>query len=270
MDKNLTRYERVAFRALIAGERALLKSFDSAKPSAYGYKAHHEIVTAADMEANRAILSILRRGTPDFDILSEEGSPHARSDWRWIVDPLDGTTNFAARLPLWGISIALERRGEILLGLISLPMLGERCVARRGGGAWRLPVGAHSAARGVRLRASKTDKLHEALGLVCFGYDRPHKEALMHVEPAFAYRSRSLRHLGAAVVEAAWVASGRADYAVLSGIHPWDAAAGALLVREAGGKALTMKGKEWMINDKSVVYVTPRLERTVIAMSRKI
>lgn len=263
-------YERVGFKALLAGERALLKRFDAFKTSAYGYKAHHEIVTAADNAANRAILSVLRAGTPDFDILSEEGSPRTKSDWRWIVDPLDGTTNFAARLPLWGVSIALEHRGDVVLGLLSLPRLGERYVARRGGGAWRLPADGRPASRGIRIRASKTGDLREALGLLCFGYDKPHKVTLMHVEPALVYRSRSLRLLGAAVVEAAWVATGRADYAVLSGIRPWDAAAGALLVREAGAKALTMDGKEWSIRDKSIVYVTPKLERTIVAASRKL
>jgi len=193
-----------------------------------------------------------------------------RSDWRWIVDPLDGTTNFTAHLPLWGISIALEHRGKAVLGLISLPVIGERYIAREGGGAWRIDVKDGKASGPMRVHASRTKDLREALGLVCFGYDKAHKENIMRVEPMLAYRSRSLRQLGAAVVEASWVATGRADYAILSGIRPWDAAAGALLVREAGGKALTMMGKEWTLRDRNVTYVAPRLKASVISISRRI
>lgn len=269
MDKNLTSYEQVGMRALLAAERVLLKRFKTAKPHAYGYKAHREIVTAADKAANRIILSILRKGTPGFDILSEEGSPRTRSDWRWIVDPLDGTTNFTAHLPLWGVSIALEHKGRVVLGLISLPVIGERYVARKHEGAWKTNVG-RTSSKPIRVHASKTRDINEALGLVCFGYDKPHKKNIVRVEPTLAYRSRSLRQLGAAVFEASWIATGRADYAILSGIRPWDVAAGALLVREAGGKALTTDGKEWTLHDKNIVYVVPRLKASVISVSRRI
>jgi myo-inositol-1(or 4)-monophosphatase len=265
MNKNLTSYERVGMRALLAAERVLLKRFGIAKPDAYGYKAHREIVTAADSVANRAILTVLKKGTPGFDILSEEGSPRTRSDWRWIVDPLDGTTNYTAHLPLWGVSIALEHMGKVVLGLISLPAMNKRFLAVLHGGAWSLDK------RGRRrIKVSATRRLDESLGLLCFGYRRNEKVRAMKIEPALAYGSRSVRRLGSAVEEASWVASGLADYSILIGVKPWDVAAGALLVREAGGRVLTPKGAEWHIDDSDIVFVTPRIAKQVLKISKRI
>ncbi|MBU2613330.1 hypothetical protein KJ925_02645 [Patescibacteria group bacterium] len=271
MRSTTSAYESVGTKAMLAAEQVLLKMYDRTKAPAFGFKAHREIVTSADRAANRAILPVLRAGTPGFDILSEEGSPRTRSRWRWIVDPLDGTTNYAARIPLWGISIALAHGDDIILGLISLPALGERYVARTGHGAWRSFVDAQGkTSTPKRLRAAKTTALRDALGLACFGYVAANKRALMSIEPMLAYRSRSLRHLGAAVVESSWVASGRADYSILTGVRSWDIAAGVLLVREAGGKALTLKGKEWTQKEKRIIFTAPGVERSVVAVTRRV
>lgn len=265
MDMDQTAYESVGMEALLAGEQALMKRYGASKPDAYGYKAHREIVTAADAAANRAILAVLKRRTPEADILSEEGAPRRTSDWRWIVDPLDGTTNYTAHLPLWGVSIALEHHGRVVLGCISLPAMGKRYFAALGRGA-RSSIGRH-----VRqISVSSTSALKESLGLLCFGYRRNEKTRAMRIEPALAHGSRSIRRLGAAVVEAAWVASGLADYSILVGVRPWDVAAGALLVREAGGRVLTPAGNEWKLDDPDIVFVTPRLEKRILAVTRRI
>ncbi|MFH1077675.1 MAG: inositol monophosphatase family protein [Patescibacteria group bacterium] len=271
MPHPLSPQESVGMTALLAAERVLLQLDVRSKNAAYGFKAHREIVTHADRAANRVILETLRKGTPDYDILSEEGSLRTRSPWRWIVDPLDGTTNYAARLPLWGISIALAYQGDVRLGLISLPALGERYVARKDGGAWRSFSGTKGQTTTLkRIHVSKVSALRDSLGLACFGYVAANKRALMSIEPTLAYRSRSIRHLGAAVIEASWVASGRADYSILTGVRPWDVAAGALLVREAGGRVLTPSGREWTLDHGRVLFVTPGVERSVVAITRRV
>ena len=261
--KNL---ENIALRALSAGEKVLLKFFKNGKPTDYGYKAHREIVTKADDAANKAILKILIKETPEFDILSEEGSPRKKSDWCWIIDPLDGTTNFTAHLPLWGISIALEYKGRVVLGVISLPALNTRYSAKKNAGAWMMKSGY----KPRKLKVSDVTSMNEALGLLCFGYRKNEKTKALKIEPSLAYNSRSIRRLGAAVVEALWVATGNADYSILIGVRPWDVAAGALLVREAGGKVLTPKGREWKIDDSDIVFVNQKLKNAVLKISKRI
>lgn len=260
MPKTSSSPERVGLKALAAAERVLRTAFQTQKPSSFGYKANHEILTKADLAANRAILSILKRETPDFDILSEEGSPRKASTHRWIVDPLDGTTNFAAHLPLWGVSIALEVDGQVVLGLISLPVLGERYIARLGGGAWRFD----GAKKPERLHVSKTKILNNSLGLLCYGYRRIEKQLAIDIEPRLALASRSVRRLGSAVIEAAWVATGRADFSLIIGARPWDIASGTLLVREAGGSVVTPKGTNWTIADADVLFSAPAITKEAL------
>lgn len=265
MEYTLAYLERVALRALSAGENVLLKHFGNGQPSDFTYKKFKETLTKADLLSNAAILKILKSAAPEFDILSEEGAPRMRNECRWIVDPLDGTTNYAAHLPIWGISIALECQGKIVLGVISHPVLKTRYVARRGGGAWMKAVGKKMR----KIRVSKTSTLKESLGLLCFGYHRNEEACLMKIEPRLSHASRSTRRLGAAVYETAWVASGRADYSVLIGIRPWDVAAGALLVREAGGRVLDLKGREWTIGEAGIVISAPKITRDVIRITRR-
>lgn len=255
--------EHVALKALDAAEIILLREFRKLKPAKYHYKTGHEVVTTADLAANRAIINILKKGTPSFNILSEEGSPHQPSDFRWIVDPLDGTNNFTTRLPLWGISIGLEYKGEVVLGLISLPAMGTRYIARKDGGAWIIEPGARTP---KRLQVSQTKKLNEAFGF--FSCRKEYLENGMKAALKLFAISRGLRQLGSAVIDATWVASGRTDYSLMLGVRPWDLAAGALLVREAGGRALTPQGKEWPIDEPRVLLTTRWLEKEIVKIAK--
>lgn len=255
---SITRLEHIAWEALSAGEHVLLSLFQNLKPSDISYKKNREIVTRADLESNRAILRILRRNTPTFDIISEESAPRQRSNCVWILDPLDGTTNYAAQLPLWGISLACTCDHEIEFGVISLPLLGERYLAIRGKGAWRMRGG-----KKERLHVSKTRKLKDALGLLCAGYQKEKIRRSERTSSHLALASHSLRRLGAAVVEATWVATGRADYSVLEGVRPWDVAAGALIVKEAGGIVTQPNGKPWTLNEPNILFSNPYLAKSL-------
>lgn len=248
--------EEIGLKALRAGESVLLRDFQKLR-SPYTLKSPGQILTAADMASNAAILRVFKKETPDFNLLSEEGAPTNHSDWRWIIDPLDGTTNFAARIPVWGISIALEYRGETILGLISLPLQKTIYIARKGGGAWKRANGKALA----RLRVSRMKKLRETFGLMCYAPVPQHISFENKLHAPLVRASHVMRNLGAAVFEAASVAEGHVGYAVILGMRPWDAAAGALLVREAGGNVRRPDGKEWSLHDPQIVFSAPGITR---------
>lgn len=254
------RWLNIAWRAISAGEREALKLFDIKKAPKFGFKEHHEIVTVADLNANRAIAQVLAKLTPQIPLLSEEGGTinteqGLKADLAWVLDPIDGTTNYAARLPMWGISLALIRDGESILGAISLPAIRQRYHAVLEGGAWM---------DRQRLHVSKAKKLEDTVGLLCYGYQDRDQRLGLSANRALSIASRSTRRLGAAVMEAAWVASGRVDYAILHGVKPWDVAAGALLVREAGGDVVRPDGKPWRLGGGDIVFVAPGVTREVI------
>lgn len=251
---------KAAKQALIAAEKELVPRFRRDHPGKWRYKKHAEIVTEADLAADRAIIRTLKRLTPDFGILTEESPKPAGPDGiRWIVDPLDGTTNYTAHLPLWGISLALAADGEVFLGAISLPTLGERYFAVADQGAW-----AESGPVKKPIRVSDQKKIKDSFGLFCYGYLPEEKErGLRHVAD-LTHKSRTTRRLGSAVFESVWVATGRGEYSVLHGIKPWDVAAGALIVREAGGEALTPQGKRWTLADPDYLAVCPGVKKQIL------
>ena len=142
MKTEFAREEKAAAEAVKAGEQALLKHFHPDRIIPSKYKAHKEFVTAADLASNRAIQAVLRKLAPDIPVVSEEGSLYQSADQlasrlQWILDPLDGTTNFLIGLPLWGISLALLQDGEPVIGWLSLPMMKEKYEARLNQGAWK-------------------------------------------------------------------------------------------------------------------------------------
>jgi myo-inositol-1(or 4)-monophosphatase len=256
------RFLSVAWTAVRAGEKEAMRLYDVNHASAYGYKKNREIVTRADMRVNKTVIRALKKLTPDIPVCSEEGadigpSKIADAELAWLLDPIDGTTNYAARLPLWGISLALMRRGEPIIGVISLPPLKHRYHAIKGGGAW---FGKH------RLHVSGTKLLSESVSLLCFGYGDADIRQGLHVIKRVADKVRAMRRLGAAVIESAWIASGRADFTILNGVKPWDVGAGALLVREAGGKAVNLKGGDWTSKDADIVMTAPKLLRSVLKL----
>jgi myo-inositol-1(or 4)-monophosphatase len=259
------RWLNIAWRAITAGERELVKRFRLTTKQALAFKAHQETVTEADTASNKAIIKVLRKLTPHVPILSEEGGTTTRSkalraDIAWVLDPLDGTNNYAMRLPLWGISLALVRRGGSILGAISLPVLRARFHAVLGQGAW---IG-HD-----RLHVSDQKKLSESIGFLCYGYARASMHKGLSANRFLSMKSRTTRRLSAAVVDTTWVAMGHADYAVLHGIRPWDMASGALLVREAGGTVCTPTGEPWKLGDPDVVLSTPALAKDVVRCLRR-
>jgi len=187
-----------------------------------------DMVTDADRAAEGLIKEGIRSEQPDDAILGEEtGEAHGSSGRRWVIDPLDGTTNFLFGIPHWAVSIACEDAEGALVGVVYDPLRDELFAARRGEGA---------TLNGAPIVASDAKDLSRALVGTGFSYLGEERHAAARLLPTILPRVRDLRRAGAASLDLAWVADGRLDAFYESGLAPWDSAAGRLLVAEAGGR----------------------------------
>ncbi|HEX9680467.1 MAG TPA: inositol monophosphatase family protein [Anaerolineales bacterium] len=216
-----------------------------------GRKGEVDLVTEYDLQSEKALVELVQREFPGETILAEEGSPtsppsSSGDQARWLIDPLDGTTNFAHGLPFFSVSIAWARDGEPLVGVVYDPLRHELFHAVRGGGAWLGPpkaAGDPPAQKPRRLHVSEETKLGDSLLVTGFPYDiRTNPENNLNHYAAFALRSRAVRRLGSAALDLSYLASGRFDGYWELRLSPWDWAAGVLLVREAGGTVTRADG----------------------------
>jgi myo-inositol-1(or 4)-monophosphatase len=205
------------------------------------YKSAIDIVTEVDRRAEDRIVGLLRQRYPDHSILAEERAADSETSTglRWIVDPLDGTTNFAHGYPQVGVSIALEEQGRIVLGVVFDPLRRELFAAVERGGAFL---------NGSPIQTSKTAELDKALLATGFPYDRRERaDFYLAFFRAFMVRCQGIRRAGAAALDLCYLASGRIDGFWELGLHPWDTAAASLIVREAGGKLTDFDGNPFTI-----------------------
>jgi myo-inositol-1(or 4)-monophosphatase len=200
-----------------------------------GHKGAINIVTDVDLASERLIREAIATYYPRHEILAEEGGlAESRSDYRWIVDPLDGTTNYAHGYPVFCVSIALEHKGEVILGVVYDPMRDELFTAERGGGA---------ALNNRPVRVSSTDDLMQSLLSTGFPYDiRTSTWTNLDHWSNFAMNAQALRRDGSAALDLCYVACGRFDGFWELNLSPWDTAAGALVVEESGGRVSDFEG----------------------------
>jgi myo-inositol-1(or 4)-monophosphatase len=209
------------------------------------YKGEVDLVTEVDEQAEQVIREILLGAFPAHGMLAEEGGALVgEEDARWIVDPLDGTTNYAHGLPIFCVSISLERAGEVVLGVVHDPIREEAYVAERGGGA---------TLNGEPIRVSDTEELIQALIATGFPYDRPKIPEALKLFGRFAAITRGMRRLGSTALDLCYVASGRLDGYYERGIWAWDIAAGSLILEEAGGKVTDYRGGMLDLEDREIV-----------------
>ncbi|MGQ0722366.1 MAG: inositol monophosphatase family protein [Candidatus Eiseniibacteriota bacterium] len=223
------------------------------------HKGDVDLVTQADRASEDRIVRIVRERFPDHAVLAEEGggTPARRdAEFLWVVDPLDGTTNFAHGLPIWSVSIGVLRHGAPFAGVVLDPSRGECFRAQRGEGAWL---------DGRRIRVSDSAALDRALLVTGFPYDVRSSPVnnLDHFE-RFLLRSRAVRRLGSAALDLAYVACGRFDGFWELKLHPWDMAAGALLVEEAGGRVTRFGGEPLDVFGEEIVAAPPGLIQAML------
>ena len=223
------------------------------------YKGEVDLVTEVDEQAEQVIREILLGAFPAFGMLAEEGGALVgEEDARWIVDPLDGTTNYAHGLPILCVSIALERSGEVVLGVVHDPIREEAYVAERGGGA---------TLNGEPIRVSDTEELIQALIATGFPYDRPKIPEALKLFGRFAAITRGMRRLGSTALDLCYVASGRLDGYYERGIWSWDIAAGGLILEEAGGKVTDYRGGMLDLEGREIVASNGRLHSAMTRLT---
>jgi myo-inositol-1(or 4)-monophosphatase len=214
----------------VADEAAALLLAGLGRASCVAHKGEVDLVTEYDRRAEELILERLLGRFPGWAVRAEESGVHGAPDAEatWIVDPLDGTTNFSHGHPVFAVSLGLSHRGELVAGVVTAPALAFSVWARQGGGAF---------SNGAPARVSSTDRLEAALVATGFPYDRrTATDDNTREYVAFVKRALGLRRCGAAAVDLALVARGVYDGYFEPRLHPWDVAAGAVIVAEAGGR----------------------------------
>ena len=205
-----------------------------------------DLVTEMDQRAETFIVERLLGAFPDHALLAEEsGATDGRSQYRWLIDPLDGTTNYAHGVPIFAVSIALERAGVVDLGVAYDPSRDECFVAERGHGA---------TLNGEAIHVSGIDTLDQALLVTGFPYDiRTTAATNLPEYGALSVRAQAVRRLGSAVLDLCWVACGRLEGFWELALGPWDMAAGGLIVGEAGGRVTNVRGGPWRLEGPGIL-----------------
>lgn len=210
------------------------------------YKGEINIVTEADRRSEKLIVDHLTARFPRHSILAEEGTDKVQpSEFKWVIDPLDGTTNYAHDYPFFGVSVALEKNSELIIGVVYHPIFQELFVAEKANGAYL---------NGRKIGVSKVDRLRQALlstGFPCDVQDDSN-EALRHFEN-FIHTAQAVRRDGSAALDLCYLATGRFDGFWEQGLKPWDTAAGALIVTEAGGRVTDFTGENYSIYQDQIM-----------------
>lgn len=257
---NRKKFKNVLLKTIVAAGKSLLKDYWDFDQGKARLKSKRDLVTPADLKSEKIIINSLRRNFPNHQILSEEAGLSAKhEDYLWIIDPLDGTTNFYIHNPLWSVAIALTYRGELVMGAIYVPTQNELYFAERRRGAYLNN-------KKIALRANH----HQIINAFCHGSGTKNVKRAIKYYSYQKLNSLDCRQLGSAAIETAYVAVGRLASILIPGTWPWDVAAGALLVREAGGKVTNFHGRNWTIKDKDFLAANKKEHAAVLKVIKKI
>jgi myo-inositol-1(or 4)-monophosphatase len=248
----------IAVRAARRAGEVIIRSLNRLESLTVASKGRNDFVTEVDHAAEHEIISTIRRHYPQHAFLAEESGASGESDTVWIIDPLDGTTNFMHGFPVFAVSIACQIKGRLEHAVVYDPMRGELFTASRGAGAH---LDNH------RLRVSKARTLEGALLATGFPYraDSLYADAYFAMLKAVSQHAAGVRRPGAAALDLAYVAAGRVDAFWEFGLSPWDTAAGTLLIQEAGGRIGTLTGGEYR-QQGHVVAGTPKVYAALLEL----
>jgi len=253
-------FKKIAIQSALKGGDILQEYRGKVKK--IGYKGLVNLVTEADRLSENAIIKIIQKNFPEHNILTEESKGYEKkSDYKWIIDPLDGTTNYAHGFPVYCISIALEKEGEILLGVVYNPVLKELFLAEENKGAFL---------NGKGIYVSKQRELSRSLLATGFPYDIRESQInnLDHFKN-FALTSQAIRRAGSAALDLCYLAKGIFDGFWELKLSPWDTAAGILMVKEAGGKVTNFSGKNFSIYAKDILATNGKIHKQMIEVLKK-
>jgi myo-inositol-1(or 4)-monophosphatase len=249
-DVNLDRAREVAIDAARSAGELLRSRIDSIRE--VRHKGVVDLVTDVDVQSEHQIAEMLFSAFPTHSMLGEEGGARAGGDsrFRWIVDPLDGTTNYAHGFPLFCVSIGFEVAGRLTLGAVYAPMQDELFVAEAGKGA---------TLNGRPVSVSDTSELRQAMLATGFPYDRADLPRALRSFEAASFQSQAVRRVGSAALDLCYVACGRFDGYWEHVVKPWDLAAGALIVTEAGGAVSATDGSAFSVEGGQVLATNSHL-----------
>ncbi len=228
----------------------------------FTYKGDADLVTEADKAAEKLITDRIRQQFPGHDLFGEEGTrTNTGSDYRWYIDPLDGTTNFAHGFPVFCVSLGLEFKGERVAGVLYDPTRNELFAAERGSGTYL---------NGERVWVSKVNNLQECLTGTGFPSHKRHKNPNIFFYHVITLRTHGVRRAGSAALDLASVACGRLDAFWEFNLNPWDTAAGSVLVEEAGGKITRFDGSPWLLDSKETLATNGIVHQDFIDLIQQI
>lgn len=267
---------KVAIRAAKEAGKLLMENFD--KVHTIKVKNQQEIVTETDLESEKIILGILKKEFPGYSILAEEsgmtaspriqseaGRGEGESEYLWVVDPLDGTTNYSLKIPFFNVTIALaERSGnswEVVSGVVHAPFTKEMFFAEKGEGSFL---------NGERISVSKETDLKKLFISHCNGKEEHQMRRVLKAFQELRPVTRDFMRMKSAALELAYVANGRLGGFVLLGGKSWDVAAGSLLVKEAGGKATDFAGREWTLNAGDLLAANGQVHEQILERMKNI
>jgi myo-inositol-1(or 4)-monophosphatase len=234
---------------------ALIKKHAGTRNS-FQHKKVNDLVTKIDKKVELFITKTIKKNFPDHAIYAEEtGKNDKKSDYRWIIDPIDGTTNFVHQMPFFAVSIALEYKDKIILGAVYNPMLDEMFFAERGKGA---------TLNGKKIHVSKVKKLADSL--LATGFHPQYRDHNMQFFETFTQKTHGIRRLGAASIDLCYTACGILDGFWEFGLEAWDIAAGALILQEAGGQATNTDGTPLTYDQKAILATNKHLHPEMLAI----
>lgn len=251
--------KRVAIEAALKSGRFIKGSVG--KTYNISYKGRDNLVTDIDKKSEHMIIDRISSAFPEHSILSEESSPRSGAGpYKWIIDPLDGTTNFAHAFPFFAVSIGLERSGKIEMGVVYDPMRDELFYAESGKGAYL---------NGKKIHVSRTKRLTDSFLATGFPYGRRRKGDNVKYFRKFLVRSLAVRRAGSASLDLSYVACGRFDGFWEMGLHPWDSAAGMIIIEEAGGSVTTFAGSDYTPYHNKILATNGNIHEEMVMFLKK-
>ena len=222
------------------------------------FKKDKSFVTQADLKSEQMIKKILGEKFPNYSFLGEEtGLRERNSKYVWVVDPLDGTTNFSITHPFFAVSIALVSSGTPVVGVVHYPFLNETFSAEKQNGAFL---------NGRSISISRTAKVENSILTFCHSSDASSRQRISSVFGVIKRLNDRFRQMGSASLELCYVACGRTDAFMMVGVKSWDVAAGALIVEEAGGKVTDFEGRQFTVNSRDVLASNGNVHPKLLAM----
>ncbi len=243
----------IAVRAARSAGDLILRSSDNVGQLKVDQKGRNDFASEVDRMAEREIISIIKTAYPEHSILAEESGEHKGNDFVWVIDPLDGTTNFLHGFPQYAVSIALKYKGKIEVGVVYDPLRDELFTAKRGGGAML---------NNRRLRVTAQNSLKGALIGTGFPFKtQQHLDAYLGMFRAVTIDAAGIRRAGSAALDLAYLAAGRMDGFWEIGLMEWDMAAGVLLVKEAGGVITDFSFNDKYLESGNVIAASPKMHQ---------